>query len=371
MGEKIVVGAGLAGLTAAINLRRRGHEVRVLERRDGVGGPARDMGTGELTYVMADGSPMELEELRRYTGIDIAPACEPLPSIRVHSYGKRYDVTFPANVPAFLVERGPRDTSLDRALYRIAVEEGVSFEFNHPLKTRGDFADLPPGTILATGFFPDTYRILDIPYLPAYALAGQGPSAECMQVDYKGPQVIIFMDSHTWDYAFFSTINGWAGALLFQRKRPLSGEAKRWFPQKLAEVEGITFPAWYEVDLAVLPMASFSNPRLFHGKFILAGTLAGVQDPFFLFGVHGALASGAVAALAVEKPDEARREFSRINRFWKANYLFRRLMEVTHPWGMFAVSRLSLELYPYYSPLLLRYAFLIVPGWLRLGTRKV
>ncbi len=49
MGERIVVGAGLAGLCAAINLRREGHEVRVLERRDGIGGPARDMSTGELT----------------------------------------------------------------------------------------------------------------------------------------------------------------------------------------------------------------------------------------------------------------------------------------------------------------------------------
>ncbi len=362
MEEKIVVGAGLAGLTAAINLRREGYEVRVLERRDGIGGPARDLPTGELTYVMADGTPMQPERIAAYTGIDVSPACEPLESARVYSFGKRFDAFFPKNVPAYLVERGSRQASLDMYLYRLAVEEGVRFEFNVPLKTRRDFDGLPPRSILATGLFREAYQVLEIPFVPVYGLFGQGMTDE----GYAGPKVILYMDRYTWDYAFFSTIHGIAGALLFQRKRPLSEEAKRWFPEQLARDEGIEFPEWYELDVGVLPMGSFSNPRLFHDRFILAGTLAGAQDPVLLFGVHGALVTGKIAAMAVDRPEEAYREFRRANLFWRMSYLNRRAIEITFPWGLKVASRAGFGLYPLYAPFALRYAFLVVPGWLRI-----
>lgn len=361
MDEQIVVGAGLAGLCAAINLRREGHEVRVLERRDGVGGPARDMSTGEFTYVMADGTPMEVDKLSRYIGIDVSPACEPLKSVRVYSFGKRFDIAFPGNVPAVLVERGPRRNSLDMHLYRIAVEEGVAFEFNFPLKTRRDFADLPPKSIIATGLFEDTYAALGIPYVRVEGFFGQGMVADT----HTGPNVILYMDRRTQDYAFFSTTHGLAGALLFQRKKPLSEEARRWFPEQLARDEGIEFPEWRSLDVGVLPMASINNPRLFHDRFILAGTVAGAQDPVLLFGVHGALTTGKIAAMALSRPEEARKEFRKINLLWRLSYLNRLLIERTHPYGLMAASRVGLELYPLYARFAMRYAFLIVPGWLR------
>ncbi len=361
MSERIVVGAGLAGLCAAINLRREGHEVRVLERRDSVGGPARDMSTGELTYVMADGTPMEVGKLSRYIGIDVSPACMPLKSARIYSFGKRFDTAFPDNVPAVLVERGSRKDSMDMYLYRIAVDEGVEFEFNFPLKTRRDFDDLPPKSIIAAGLFEDAYKILDIPYVRVDGLFGQGMVAD----DYDGPSVILYMDRHTWDYAFFSTIHGLAGALLFQRKKPLSREARGWFPAQLAKDEGIEFPEWIELDVGVLPMGSINNPRLFSDRFILAGTLAGAQDPVLLFGVHGALVTGKIAAMALDRPEEAYREFRKINLLWKLSYLNRLLIEATHPYGLMAASRLGLELYPLHARFSMRYAFLFVPGWLR------
>jgi flavin-dependent dehydrogenase len=361
MGEHIVVGAGLAGLCAAINLRREGHEVRVLERRDGVAGPARDMSTGELTYVMADGTPMDTGKLSRYIGIDIAPACEPLKNTRMYSFGKRFDTVFPRNVPAVLVERSSRKDSLDMHLYRIAVDEGVQFEFNHPLKTRKDFDDLPPKTIIAAGLFEDAYKALGIPYVHVDGFMGQGLDTK----GYDGPSVILYMDRYTQDYAWFSTIHGLGCAVMFQRKKPLSREAKAWFPEQLAADEGIEFPEWHSLDVGVLPMGSINNPRLFHDKFILAGTLAGAQDPVLLFGVHGALVTGKIAAMALSRPEEAQREFRKINFFWKLSYLNRLFIEYTHPYGLMISSRLGLELYPLHSWFSMRYAFLFVPGWLR------
>ncbi len=361
MGEQIVVGGGIAGLCAAINLRREGHQVRVLERRDGIGGAARDASTGDLSYIMADGTPIEMDKMTRYIGIDISPACEPLASTRLYSFGKHYDTVFPKNVTAVLVERSSRKYSLDMFLYRIAVEEGVQFEFNHTVKTRKDIDDLPPKTILAAGLFGDAYDALGVPCEKVYGLMGQG-----LKPGYDGAKVIMYMDRYTWDYGFFSTINGVGGALLFSRKKPLSEEAKAWFPQTLMRDEGIEFADWYDLDLGVLPTASFNNPRLFQDRFILAGTMAGAQDPVLLFGVHGALVTGKIAAMALSRPEEAYKEFRKINLLWKLSYINRRMIEATYPYGLFLASRLGLSLYPYYASFAPRYAFLLIPGWLRI-----
>jgi flavin-dependent dehydrogenase len=360
MRKKIVVGAGIAGMVAAIRLARMGHQVEVLERRDSIGGPARDTVMGEKTYVMADGTPMDLQGLARYTGIDITPACVPLDTLRAYVFGKRYDQTFPPNVRMYLVERGSRQDSLDMFLYRQALAEGVEFTFNAPVKTVEDFDRLPPGTILATGLFPDTFQALGIPRTPVY-----GWFANRLVEEGSVPPALIYIDRHTWDYAFFSSAHGIAGALLFQRGRPLTPQAKEWFPRRLAEDEGIEFEEWLPLDIGVLPTASLRNPRLFHRRFILAGTLAGMQDPVLLFGVHGALVSGVIAARALHDREGALREFRRMNLLWPLSYANRRFIELTFPWGLRALTRLNFQLYPYYSRYLARYILAFIPGWLR------
>ncbi len=360
MSRATIVGAGLSGLTAAISLARDGWEVDVIERRDGIGGPARDMETGEMTYVMVDGTPMELDKLARYLGFDVSPATRPMDRATIYSFGKRYDVKFPANVPAVLVERGMRVGSLDSLLYQLAVDAGVRFTFNTPVKTKKDFAELPPGTILATGLFRDTYEAISVPYEQIY-----GHMAFGTMENYGGPPVIIYMDRYTRDYAFFSTINGMGGALLFQRGRPLTQESRRWFRRQLAHDEGIEFLDWQDLDVGVLPMGSINNPRLFHDRFILTGTLAGMQDPVLLFGVHGALVSGRIAALALTDRKAAERLFRKMNALWRLSYINRKMVEATFPWGLRAGGRLGLDLQPYYENWLLRYVFAVIPGWLR------
>jgi hypothetical protein len=85
-----------------------------------------------------------------------------------------------------------------------------------------------------------------------------------------------------------------------------------------------------------------------------------------LFGVHGALVTGKIAAMALSRPEEAYKEFRKINLLWKLSYINRRMIEATYPYGLFLASRLGLSLYPYYASFAPRYAFLLVPGWLRI-----
>lgn len=61
-------------------------------------------------------------------------------------------------------------------------------------------------------------------------------------------------------------------------------------------------------------MARSDNPRLFHKGLILCGTISGFMDPFAWFGILGGMLSGKVAAMAVNDPQGARREFARFNR---------------------------------------------------------
>ena len=95
-----------------------------------------------------------------------------------------------------------------------------------------------------------------------------------------------------------------------------------------------SFPDWHTIEnLVGTPTGSFSNPRLYCGNLILAGTLSGMQDPSMVLGVHGALVSGRIAAMAVHDRERATEEFRRMNRWWKLGYLTRRLLWATHPWG--------------------------------------
>ena len=64
-------------------------------------------------------------------------------------------------------------------------------------------------------------------------------------------------------------------------------------------------------------MCTIGNESVKNG-YILAGTMSGLIDPFFLNGISGALISGRIAAMAVEDREHAQKEF---NRFIKNFYI--------------------------------------------------
>ena len=74
MSEQVVVGAGLSGMVAAVNLAREGRRVVVRERRGSVGGEVDIEGLEGKVINIGDGTPLNLKRLHAYTGIDISPA---------------------------------------------------------------------------------------------------------------------------------------------------------------------------------------------------------------------------------------------------------------------------------------------------------
>ena len=113
MQEQQIIGAGLSGMVAAINLAREGHKVTVRERRDSIGGRTDLPGLEGRIISIGDGTPIDLERMKSYTGIDFSPVAVPLKSCRNHVYGRTFDIDFYEGVPTYLVERGPRPTSID------------------------------------------------------------------------------------------------------------------------------------------------------------------------------------------------------------------------------------------------------------------
>ncbi len=343
-----IVGAGLAGLTAAVTLARRGYRVTVYEGRESVG--------GEMSY--ADSTLMDLEAVRTLLGVEVDEALEPWTVTRAWAYGRKYEFGLPRGVEGYMVERGKGESSLERVLYRQAMREGVEVITGKRL-SKEELRELPPRTVLATGLDREAFEALDIPCRPFFCHLAEGRG------DPSRPGVIIHLDRFTREFGYYFQKGEVAGALVFSLQRPLTDGEKESFKAALAENDGIQFENWHDrlAAWAAWPLGSWRGPRLFHGDNILAGTVAGLVSPVLLFGVNGALVSGRVAALAVEDPDEARREFRRLAPLFWPQFLFRKLREyLPHP----VLKPLTRAILSTYDPDLFPHAVLFVlspPGY--------
>ncbi len=350
MPEATIVGAGLSGLVAAINLARKGFEVTVYEREKRIGG---------IPEFRPDpaGSPFDLEAIKNYTGIDISPVVKSLDESSVWAYGKRFTMPLKSKIGMYMVERGSRKSSIDSYLYSIAKEEGVKVVFDHPILTQKDFAMLPPDTIIATGLQIETYQALNIPHSPLFGYFAKGT------VSHDRTIATLWMDTFTKDYAFNCTTNGVSFALLFQRDAPLKKEGKEKFKAMLSQGEGIEFSEWKDLLGGACPVGSIRNPHLFWGNKILAGTLAGVIDPFLFFGMLGALISGKIASIAVEDRGTAWEHFKKAVWTFYPTYMSKKIWNLTPHVLRKSSVRFSLNVLPRVENIAVRRFAFNIPGW--------
>jgi len=309
--EQLIIGAGLSGLVAAITLARKGRRVRVLEKYATIGGqPER--------WPAVDVTPMISGAISRYLDIPIGePQVKPCKLLNGYFWGNRLELPI-AGSNLCCVERGPRGTALDLYLYSIAESLGVRFEFETPVLGQGQLANLPPDTIVATGLYAEPFDALGIPYQMGWCYASKGTSD-------RDAEAAVYFNDYTTDYAYWSSTNGIDFVFLFRRGPISSGELKD-FERELEHTEGRGVTEWLS-GYGPTPTVRFSNPRLFAADKILAGTISGMMEPFALFGVHGALVSGKIAAMAVEDRNAAWVEFRRCLTTWRRMLLNRKIYE--------------------------------------------
>ncbi|PKQ28727.1 MAG: hypothetical protein CVT63_01375 [Candidatus Anoxymicrobium japonicum] len=350
MAEVTIVGAGLSGLVASINLARGGNTVRILEREKRIGG---------MPEFRPDpaGSPFELEAIKNYTGVDIAPAVKLIDEAYIYAWGKRFNFPMSSSTKMYMVERGSRQTSLDNLLFEEARSLGVEVEFDHPVISQSDYARLPADTIVATGLKIEPYAALNIPYSPLYGYFAKGT------VDHDRTTVSLWMDDFSKDYAFNCAINGISFGLIFQRGKPISHAGKEKYVEMLATSEGVEFKEWAELRSGACPVGSVRNPRLFHENKILSGTLAGVIDPFLFFGMLGALTSGRIAARAIEDKAGAYRDFRRATMTYYHNYAAKRFFDMLPDFVRRSVVRAGLTILPNIENFGMKHFARNLPGW--------
>ncbi len=313
--EVTVVGAGLAGMTAALNLAREGKEVLVLERYDQPGGMPQVRPAIDVT-------PFDVVPVGRFIGVDLG-APQVVPCDKWNFYAFDHKVEMKVNeINLHCVERGPRKTALDGQLYDLCLEAGVKFEFNRDLISQHDFAQLPPNSIIATGLYPNgCFESYNIPYQKVFGYMGRGKTE-------NWPSCAVWMHDYILDYAYYGASNGSIFCLYFAREPVKKGEFDRFVETQLEGQEGMHCASWIYHE-GLVPTAAYNTPHLFEGDKILAGTCAGAMDPFALFGVHGSLVSGKIAAIAHTDKAEAYALFKKFTRYYNRNLRIRRIFDAT------------------------------------------
>ncbi len=302
-----VVGAGLAGMVAAINLARADYEVTVLEAESQVGGSPALHPSLHIT-------PIDKEKAWEYIGINLDDCFFPTKEFSMYLGDTQLDI-FPDDFA--IIERGPRPTSVDTRLAQLASEAGVTVK----LDTRIDKVnDLPPRTIIATGLDPGMFETLDLPYRDI-------PSRHVFKPSKKEGYGLGIFSEYASEYFYAGAQNDLFYGMLPLENPPNLSYLSR-LVQDLKEWEKIDIPEseWRPVVFRV-PLGGPKNLCLFHGDKILAGSIAGMMDPFFLFGIHGALVSGKISAMAVMDREKGQEEFSRINRYFNRTFRAKQVYE--------------------------------------------
>lgn len=300
----------MSGLIAAIDLARNGYQVLVHEREKGFGGDSAYNPSAHTTSI-------NVEQTSEYVGIDLAPVFHPLIACPYYFHETVFNTPL-SNIDLFAVERGNRPGSLDSLLYKEARKLKVRFKFESPLR-KEDLPRLPENTIIACGLTPGVYDMLDIPYLRWYGWCSRG------EIGF-GNRSWIWIDESISEFGYLSSCNNYYFDFLFSNRHVDRAALER-YREFMARHEGVEHRDDWKYISGAVPIARADNPRLFHHGLILGGTISGTMDPFFWFGILGALVSGKVAAMAVYDRSRALEDFERFNRrfskaFWFKNSIW-------------------------------------------------
>jgi len=145
-------------------------------------------------------TPIHFQKKKEYIGIDVEPCFSELKTFKAYIYSK---ITHFSPKYLYVTERGPNNTSLDYYLFKIAVEEGVNFEFSHPL-TADTINSIPNGSIIATGSYSCLFKVLKLRYTPFIHFDSHMKSGD------NDNYCIAYFDAYLSGYGYIAAKDGFA-----------------------------------------------------------------------------------------------------------------------------------------------------------------
>ncbi|MDH3882581.1 MAG: NAD(P)-binding protein [Desulfobacterales bacterium] len=302
-----ILGGGLSGLTAAINLKRAGIDVEVHERKKNCGKNTHDFQFFENWTFEKDALAI-LQDLNILTGFYIKPWY----SVELISPSLKRCLKRSSRPLMYLVKRGPVEDSIDHALQKQATDANVPIIFKSKL-TASD-AD-----IIATGIKEPTFIVTGITF----------------PFDHADKAMAIFDDRLSLRIYSYFIVNDNIGEIASinpagskEHKVRFDLAVKRFEEILNYKISTITHRFAAPVSLYFLKQAKINNQYLI-------GEAAAFQDCLAGFGMMYALKSGYHAAQSIIRNDD-------YDRLWQADML--KTMEVSRI-NRFLFERLSNEGY--------------------------
>jgi flavin-dependent dehydrogenase len=295
-----ILGAGLSGLTAAINLAKKGYDVDVCERNEDVG--VRFSGDIQGLENWSERKDV-LEELREMN-IEISFDSDPFSKVILTNCSKTKEIN--VKRPLFyLVKRGSFPGTIDHCLKTLALKLGVNLLFRRTLSP-GEADIVATGPILrqAPGIVKGVIFNTDV--------ADTAIAVFNDKLAFKGYSYLLI----TKEYGCMCTVvldEVWRVNACFEN-------TKDFFTRKL----GLNIRPLKEV----VGFGSFSLKRAKKRPALCVGEAAGLQDFLWGFGMRFAITSGYLAAQSViENSDYEKIVNKRFQKKLKAGVVNRYLWE--------------------------------------------
>jgi geranylgeranyl reductase family protein len=288
MRDVVVIGGGPAGLTAAAELARSGHNVIVIEEHATIGAPV------HCTGVLA-AEAIDSLHLPRHAVLN------PLSTVRfIAPSGRAFEYTTP-RTEAVVIDR----LVFDRALANAAVRAGASIEQGRRVTAvaqhaRSTLVTLSDGetiasrsVIIACGAQYGLQRRLGLDIPPVYLHSAQYefPAASPRHVE-------IFFGSAVAPKGFAWVVPVRRGTTTFARVGVMAAtQATAWFTHLVQHIQHrwqLDIPNPLTPRRRVLPLAAIG--RTYHDRVLLVGDAAGLVKPTTGGGIYYSIVSGRLAA---------------------------------------------------------------------------
>lgn len=276
-----ILGAGLSGLTAAINLKKAGFKVEVFEKNKDVG----QRFNGDLQGLENWSSKKDVLRELKTMNLKINFNCQPSKQLNI-SNGSKTEKIILKNPLFYAVQRGGFKGSLDYGFKKQANKLGVKLYFNKTIT-------LNKADIVATG--PILKQILAVAKGIVFNTTMKNTAWAMVndQAAFKGYSYLLVVDGRgclaTVLFDKFNLLNN-----CFAHTKILFSKILKLDVQQPKNFSGI---------------GSFSNHNIFRkNKALFIGEAAGLQDLLWGFGMRKAIQSGYLVAQSIIKNKDYEKE---------------------------------------------------------------